>query len=190
MLTPRFVDALAHAFELHQEQFRKQTEIPYISHLMSVSALVLEDGGDEDEAIAALLHDAIEDQGVAREEIAARFGDRVAEMVAGCTDAWTRPKPPWRERKEAYLRRLGDADASVVRVSLADKLHNARAILLDYRRDGDGLWKRFSAGPGEQLWYYHSLLEIYRRRSDSPLVAELARAIDELERLVHRPQQA
>jgi (p)ppGpp synthase/HD superfamily hydrolase len=135
VLTTRFDDAFRYAHALHQHQLRKGTTIPYITHLMAVAALVVEHGGDEDQAIAGLLHDAAEDQGGAATlaQIRARFGDAVADIVADCTDAWTEPKPPWRARKEAYLRELPSKPPASLLVSLADKTHNAEAIRFDYR---------------------------------------------------------
>jgi GTP pyrophosphokinase len=185
-LSPRFEDALVFAARLHAAQTRKGSSTPYIAHLLSVAALVLEQGGDEDLAIAALLHDAIEDQGGAatREAIRARFGDRVTAVVDGCTDADTQPKPPWRARKEAYLAHLPAAPPEVRLVSAADKLHNARAILADYRRMGDDLWPRFQGGKAGTLWYYRALVTVYRQAGSTPLVEELDRTVTELERLV------
>ncbi len=138
----RFEDALAYAARLHAGQRRKGTDIPYVSHLLAVASLAIENGADEDEAIAALLHDAVEDQGGRRRlhAIRRRYGARVAELVAGCTDADVTPKPPWRQRKVRYLEHLRTASPSVRLVSACDKLHNARAILADYRRLGDALW--------------------------------------------------
>ena len=172
-LTPRFDDAVTEARRLHGGQRRKGTDIPYVAHLLSVSAIVLEDGGSEDEAIAGLLHDVIEDVPVegTEEFIRERFGDRVADIVSACSDSTTFPKPPWRERKESYLAHLESASPDVLRVSLADKLHNARAILYDLRTVGDSLWARFTAAsPGDQLWYYRSLADVFAgaRRARSP----------------------
>ena len=139
VLSRRYAEAFAYASALHARQVRKGTNVPYLSHLMSVSALVLEDGGDEDEAIAGLLHDAVEDQGgrPTLEEIERRFGEKVARIVLACSDSETEPKPPWRERKERYVAHIRHAEADVRRVSSADKLHNARSILADYRVIGD-----------------------------------------------------
>jgi (p)ppGpp synthase/HD superfamily hydrolase len=188
-LSPRFEDALVFAARLHAAQTRKGSGTPYIAHLLSVAALVLEQGGDEDLAIAALLHDAIEDQGGAatREAIRARFGDRVTAVVDGCTDADTQPKPPWRARKEAYLAHLPAAPPEVRLVSAADKLHNARAVLHDYRHQGERLWRRFNAGKKDQLWYYRSLVDVLKkgRRRPSALVRELERVVFELEQAVN-----
>lgn len=183
LLNERFEEALGYAARLHRTQQRKSTKIPYVSHVLGVASLVLEDGGSQDEAIAALLHDAVEDQGGAPtlELIRQRFGDAVAGIVAGCSDTDQEPKPPWRARKEAYLSHLEEADPSVLRVSLADKLHNARAIARDLRTHGESVWSRFNAGREEQLWYYHALLDVFRRRSRSPLVDDLEAVIQQLD---------
>jgi len=185
-LGPRFEQALRFAVEVHAGQKRKGTEIPYIAHLLGVCALVLEDGGDEDEAIAALLHDAGEDAGGRErvEEIRARFGDRVARIVEECSDTLETPKLPWRERKEGYLARLEHASAEALRVSLADKLHNARAIARDHGEIGQKVWERFNADHDDVLWYHRSLADIFRRRSDSAMRVELARVVTDLGRLV------
>jgi (p)ppGpp synthase/HD superfamily hydrolase len=183
----RFAAALVYTTEVHELQRRKGTEIPYLAHLLAVASLVLEDGGDEDEAIAGLLHDAIEDTDVTFDDLTARFGPKVAEIVQGCSDTDVKPKPPWRARKEAYLVHLIDARPEVVRVSLADKVHNARSVLFDYRLMGEELWARFNPD-ADQLWYYRSLVEVFRRVSRSPLVDELDRAVTELEGLTrHAP---
>src|SRR5690606_28697568 len=142
----------SYALALHGRHARKGTRIPYASHLLAVAALVLEDGGDEDYAIAALLHDAIDDQAASPAELRARFGERVARIVVACTDNEGDPEPPWRVRKERYLAHIADAPADVRRVSCADKLHNARAILRDYRTEGEALWSRFNAGRDEVMW--------------------------------------
>jgi (p)ppGpp synthase/HD superfamily hydrolase len=179
----RLADALAYATEIHGQQRRKGTDVPYVAHLLAVASLVLEDGGDEDEAIAALLHDAIEDQGgVTFELLEARYGGKVAAIVDGCSDMDLMPKPTWRARKEAYIAHLRDAQPEVVRVSLADKVHNARSLLFDYRLMGDELWARFNP-EADQLWYYRALVDVFRRVSASPLVDELDRVVTELERL-------
>ncbi len=182
-LSNRFEQALVYAHKLHREQTRKGGNVPYISHLLSVAALVLENGGDEDEAIAALLHDAVEDQGgkATREVILNMFGKRVAEIVDGCTDADTIPKPPWRERKEQYIAKLRHASSSVRKVALADKLHNARSILGDLSRDGKATWDKFTGGKSGTLWYYRTLLEVFLETdADSWLVQELNRVVGEL----------
>lgn len=184
-LTPRFDRALRLARELHANQTRKGTSIPYLAHLLAVTALVLEEGGDEDLAIAALLHDAVEDQGGVEvlQVIRREFGDRVADIVDGLTDTYESPKPPWRPRKERYIAHLLEADPDVVRVSLADKLHNARSIRADLRLQGDDLWDRFRGGKQGTLWYYHRLVEVFRQITDSPLSDELARVVADIEAL-------
>jgi (p)ppGpp synthase/HD superfamily hydrolase len=185
MLTNRFEGALLYAIRLHAHQIRKGSRVPYISHLLGVTALVLEDGGNEDQAIAALLHDAVEDQGglATLEDIRSRFGEHVATIVEGCTDAFTLPKPPWRERKETYIAHLRRAGVDVRRVSLADKLHNARTILVDLRRNGEVVWRRFNGGKGGTLWYYRSLVEVFQKIDHSPMVDELANVVAEIEKL-------
>lgn len=185
MLT-RFEEALVFATRLHTRQIRKGSGIPYISHLLAVCALVLEYGGNEDEAIAALLHDAIEDQGgeAIRQEIQQRFGETVVNIVNGCTDADTAPKPPWRPRKEAYIAHLQSASPSILLVSAADKLHNTRSILSDYRVVGEEVWQRFKAGKEGTLWYYRALLAAFKTRGTTPLIMELERVMNELEATV------
>jgi (p)ppGpp synthase/HD superfamily hydrolase len=184
-MTERFEQALQLAARLHSKQRRKGTRIPYVAHLLAVTALVLEDGGDEDQSIAALLHDAVEDQGGLKvlEDIRLRFGERVAVIVAGCSDSVQSPKPPWKERKERYIQRLQTASPDILLVSLADKLHNARSILADLEQHGDQVWWRFNGRREGTLWYYRSLLTIYQARSHSQMVAELGRIIDEIEKI-------
>ncbi|GAA6622118.1 HD domain-containing protein [Scytonema sp. NUACC26] len=175
-LTHRFEQALVYATRLHAKQTRKGSKVPYISHLLSVAALVLEDGGDEDEAISALLHDAVEDQGgkATREAILHMFGERVIEIVDGCTDADTIPKQLWKERKEQYIEKLRCASASVRKVALADKLHNARSILKDLDREGEAVWEKFKGGKEGTLWYYRTLAELFLTTDpNSWLVREL-----------------
>jgi GTP pyrophosphokinase len=182
-LTRRFGEAFEFAREKHAGQKRKGTEIPYLAHLLAVAALVLEDGGNEDEAIAALLHDVIEDQGVRPQEIEERFGARVARIVQGCSDTDQMPKPPWRQRKERYLAHLDQAPPDVLRVSAADKLHNLRCIVADYRSLGEQVWKRFKGGREGTLWYYRSLARAFRQLCPGFLSDELERNLAELERL-------
>lgn len=179
MLTNRYDDALLYASELHRAQVRKGTPIPYMSHLLSVSALVLKNGGDEDQAIAGLLHDAVEDQGglPTLEAIRERFGDRVASIVSDCTDSWAEPKPPWRERKEAYIAALPGKRPESLLVSLADKTDNARAIMGDYREIGDEVWTRFTGKKEGTRWYYQSLTEFFSKNYPSPLASELSRTV-------------
>lgn len=187
-LTSRFESALIYATRLHANQVRKGSDIPYISHLLSVAALVLEDGGSEDEAIAALLHDAIEDQGGAktREEIRQKFGEKVVSIVDGCTDSEVIPKPPWKERKQRYIERLRYASPEVLRVSQADKLHNARSILADWYRGGEAVWNKFKGGKQGTLWYYRSLLAVYQEAGSSFLSEELERVIAQLEQFTKK----
>ena len=184
-LTARFPQALVYAAELHKKQVRKGGRVPYVAHLLSVAGIVLEYGGDEEEAIAALLHDAVEDQGGApiRDEIRSRFGDRVAAIVDGCTDADTQPKPPWRQRKEAFVESIPTASPSVLLVAAADKLHNARSILADYREIGEPLWDRFTGRKQGTLWYYRALVDVFRKAGPAPLVDELDRVVTEVEDL-------
>jgi (p)ppGpp synthase/HD superfamily hydrolase len=186
VLGERFQRALGLALELHRDQVRKGPKrIPYVAHLLGVASIVLEDGGDEDEAIAALLHDGPEDRGggATLERIRAEFGERVAAIVEGCSDTLEQPKPPWRARKERYLGHLEEAPPDVLHVSLADKVHNARAILGDYREVGEELWSRFRGTREESLWYYRALAELFSRRRPGPLAEELARTVDEIEAL-------
>lgn len=178
----RFDEAFAHAHHLHRNQIRKGADIPYVSHLMAVCALVVENGGDEDQAIAALLHDAAEDCGgeAALEEIRARFGEGVARIVEDCTDGMTVPKPEWRARKEAYLARLPAKAPRSLLVSAADKVHNAESILWDYRRHGDAVWSRFTAGRDGTIWYYRRLADILGERVPASLGERLAAAVASL----------
>ncbi|MCT7658298.1 HD domain-containing protein [Mycobacterium deserti] len=183
-LGPKFHEALTYAAELHRTQTRKASEVPYIGHLLSVAGLVIEADGTEAEAIAALLHDAAEDQGgdTTLAEIEERFGADVAGIVEECSDTVITPKPPWRERKQNYIAHLGKASDSTIRVSMADKLDNARAILRDLRRYGPKVWQRFNTDdPFDHLWYYNALLDVYRGRSQSWIVDELALVIRALE---------
>jgi (p)ppGpp synthase/HD superfamily hydrolase len=184
-LGARFNEAFLFAAEKHASQTRKKTDVPYISHLMSVASLVLEAGGGEDEGVAALLHDVVEDCGghPVLEEIRQRFGDRVSNIVEGCTDAYTIPKPPWKQRKLDYLEVLRRADEDVRLVSAADKLHNVRSILADYRREGDSVWERFSGRRDGTLWYYRAVLDVLRQGKANRLVDELERVVTELETL-------
>lgn len=179
MLTERFDDAFRYAHRLHRTQTRKGTPIPYISHLMTVAALVVEHGGNEDQAIAGLLHDAAEDQGGAETlaHIRKTFGDPVAAIVSDCTDAWTEPKPEWRPRKEAYLAILPGKPAQSLLVSLADKTHNAEAILFDYRVLDDRLWERFNGGADGTRWYYNALAHVFSEGVPGRLADRLWRAV-------------
>lgn len=191
LLGERFDAAFAMASAHHRRQLRKGTEVPYLSHLLAVAGIALELGGSEDEAIAALLHDLVEDGGgpAGLAEIRTRFGDDVARIVAASSDTDVEPKPPWQARKQAYVDAIARKQPDELRVSLADKLHNARSILLDLRSQGPSLWTRFSAGgEGPVLWYYRALASAFTaRRSDlggaGPWVDELVRTVGEIERL-------
>jgi GTP pyrophosphokinase len=182
-LSERFEQALTFAVRRHSGHTRKGTDIPYVSHLLAVAGLVLEHGGGETEAIAALLHDAVEDRKATLDEIRGRFGAEVAHIVAGCSDTDEFPKPAWKERKLAHIAHLATADPSTRLVSAADKLHNARAILADYRQVGDRLWERFNAGKEETLWYYGEIVRVLRQAGNSALVDELERTVAAIARL-------
>lgn len=186
-LSPCFEDWLVFATRLHASQKRKSTTIPYIAYLLGVASIALEHGATEDEAIAALLHDSVEDAdgdpGVVRAEIRRRFGSAVLAIVDGCTDADQRPKPPWRPRKEKYIAHLPEASPSIRLVSVSDKLYNARAILSDYRAIGEALWGRFNGGRDGTLWYYRALADTFGRLGPGRLAEELDRVVGEIERL-------
>jgi (p)ppGpp synthase/HD superfamily hydrolase len=179
MLTSRYDNALLYASELHRLQVRKGTRIPYMSHLLSVSALVLKNGGDEEQAIAGLLHDAAEDQGgqPTLDEIRKKFGARVADIVLDCTDTLEDPKPDWNVRKQAFVASIAAKSPDSLLVSLADKTDNARAIMGGYREIGDRVWDRFKGGKDGTIWYYQSLSELFSKHYPSPLAAELARIV-------------
>ena len=186
MFSERFFEALRYAAAAHDGQLRKGTTVPFFSHLMGVASIVMDAGGDEDEAIAALLHDAAEDTGGRDrlDDIRTRFGDRAARIVEACTDSWETPKRPWMERKRAYLEHARHLKPDELRVSAADKVHNAYAILRDLRLHGDAVWNRFNATPEDVLWYYESLVKVYRHAGGGPLVDELARIVRGIEREV------
>ena len=188
----RLQRAFRYAAEKHEGQTRKQTAVPYLSHLMAVASLVLEAGGDEDMAIAALLHDVVEDcGGMPRlREVRKMFGPRVAKIVNGCTDSFGEPKAEWVERKKEYLREVKHADIETRLVSSSDKLHNVRTILTDYRRDGEAIWARFSGKKDGTLWYYRALSDEYQRRSPNRITRELEIAVAELERVVKQPSRS
>ncbi|HEY6579789.1 MAG TPA: HD domain-containing protein [Rubrobacter sp.] len=183
----KFENALVYASQLHKDQVRKGTSTPYITHLLAVASIVGENGGTQDEVVSALLHDAPEDQGgePTLREIRDRFGNEVAEIVDGCTDTYENPKPPWRERKERYLAHLANASDSVRLVSSADKLHNARTVLSDYRLLGEDLWTRFNGKKVGTLWYYRAIVDTLR--GDGPIVEELDRVVTDLETLSGKP---
>ncbi len=189
-LGPRFLRAFLFAAEKHSGQARKASTIPYIAHLMGVASLALEAGGDEDIAIAALLHDVVEDCGGAPmlKEVRRRFGKHVAEMVDGCTDADTEPKPPWRERKEKYIRRLKTEAADTRLVSASDKLNNIRSIISDYRAIGESVWSRFNGGRDGTLWYYRTLRDEFLRNKPNRVTREFDLAVKELESMTRANQ--
>ena len=184
----KFEEALTYAARLHRDQTRKATGIPYVTHLLAVAAIVGENGGTEDEVVAALLHDAPEDQGgeARLAEIRELFGAEVAAIVAGNSDTYQEPKPPWRGRKERYVAHVARAPHSVRLVSAADKLHNARSVLADLRCLGEDLWPRFNGGREGTLWYYRALVEAFRSAGSNPVVEELDRVVGELERLARK----
>jgi len=187
-LTQRYADAVLYASTLHAHQARKSTTIPYISHLLGVSSLVLEAGGDEDMAIAALLHDGPEDQGgqAVLDEISGRFGERVARIVEGSSDSLAedpKQKEPWKVRKEGYLSHLAEADIETLTVSLADKLHNARSIVSDLRITGSDMWSRFNAPPASIIWFYEQIVSIAKGSQAHPfLVTNLSEAVEAMTR--------
>lgn len=181
-LGSRLQRAFRYALEQHAGQTRKKTAVPYISHLMAVASLVLEAGGDEEMAIAALLHDVVEDcGGLPRlREVREMFGARVARIVKGCTDAYVEPKPEWLQRKKHYLHELKNEDTETRLVSACDKLHNARTVLADYRQEGEGVWSRFTGKKNGTLWYYRALSREFQRRDASRISSELAVTVSTL----------
>jgi (p)ppGpp synthase/HD superfamily hydrolase len=183
LLSDRYRAALTFAFDLHRRQERKGSGVPYVAHVLGVSSLTMEYGGDEDAAIAALLHDAVEDHGglVMLGQIENAFGSNVAAIVLSCTDSHESPKPPWRERKEKYIAHLRAAPPEAQLVAACDKLYNLRTILADYRTVGEALWGRFTGGREGVLWYYQTLAD--RGFSiDNPVVADFRAAAAELAR--------
>ncbi len=188
-LSPRFEEALQYAALVHAGQKRKGTGTPYLAHLLGVASIAIEYGADESQAIAALLHDAAEDAGGRGrlEDIAARFGDDVAEMVAGCSDSLDLPKPPWRDRKEKYLAHLHKTPERARLVSAADKLYNARALLHLYRVQQENAWRQFDGGREGTLWYYRALVQAFRRGGSNQLVEELDRVVSQLVLLASAP---
>jgi (p)ppGpp synthase/HD superfamily hydrolase len=184
-LGERFEKALVYAARLHARQAQKGTGRPYVGHLLGVASIVIRNGGDEDQAIAALLHDAVEDQGglPTLRAIRRRFGARVARIVEGCSDSFTTPKPPWRDRKEKYIAHVRKAPADVRLVSAADKLDNARTIVADLRGIGDRVWSRFKGRKDGTLWYYREILAAFEEAGSNAVVEELGRTVREMERL-------
>jgi (p)ppGpp synthase/HD superfamily hydrolase len=190
-LSPQFEKALTYATRIHGGQLRKKTRIPYIAHIIGVAAIAMEYGANETEAIAALLHDAVEDCGGAKRlrDIERKFGKKVARIVDGCTDTDRTPKPPWLERKKAYIAHVRHAPMPTKLVSASDKLHNVRAILMDYRKEGERLWSRFNAGKHGAPWYYRSLETASPGKRIEPLVQELNRTLTQLEFLSNHGAQ-
>ncbi len=188
-LGTRFADAVQLAVDLHSQQARKGSTIPYLGHLLGVCGLVIDAGGSEDEAIAALLHDAVEDQGGAPtlERIRAQFGSNVAAIVEACSDTDVVPKPPWRQRKEAYIEHMQTASASVLRISAADKLNNLRAIVRDYVQIGEKLWLIFNPD-ADQVWYYGALLRVFMTRLPGPMTEELRQTYNTLLDVMKMPE--
>lgn len=184
-LGPRFQRAFEFAAKQHSGQTRKASTIPYIAHLMGVASLVFEAGGDENLAIAALLHDVVEDCGGAPmlKQIRRRFGSRVAKIVDGCTDAYQLPKPPWHDRKVSYINRLKKEDDETRLVSAADKLNNVRSILSDYRVIGESVWSRFNGGRDGTLWYYRTLRDEFMRSTPNRITRDFDLAVRDLESL-------
>src|ERR1051325_3796667 len=183
-LSQKFEEALVYANRMHCDQTRKKTGVPYIGHILGVAAITLEYGGNETEAIGALLHDVVEDCGGAERlvEIRNKFGDSVAKIVDGCTDADETPKPLWRERKERYIEHLKESDSPTRLVSASDKLHNTRAILADLRRHGSEVFERFIGKKDGTLWYYRALVTAFREHGDhTDLIDELDRVVTEIE---------
>ena len=185
-LGERFIDALGYSARAHAGQRRANDGQPYVAHLLRVAGLVIQDGGAEDEAIAALLHDAVEDQGGLERlnDIRARYGHSVADIVDECTDSYGDPKPPWRARKEQYLARLADASPGALRVSMADKLDNVNSLLRAYRIDGEELWEHSNKGADDVRWYYGTLAARFAELRPGPLADELSRTVAELERVL------
>jgi (p)ppGpp synthase/HD superfamily hydrolase len=190
-LSRHFEKALTYATRIHGGQLRKKTRIPYIAHIIGVAAIAMEYGANETEAIAALLHDAVEDCGGAKRlrDIERKFGKKVARIVDGCTDTDRTPKPPWLERKKAYIAHVRHAPMPTKLVSASDKLHNVRAILMDYRKEGETLWSRFNAGKHGALWYYRALVNAFTGKRIEPLVEELNRTLTQLEFLSNHGAQ-
>lgn len=189
VLSDRFADAFTYAFHLHRYQFRKVNAVPYISHLMSVAALVLEDGGSEDEAIAALLHDAVEDQGgePIRVEILHRYGSRVAAIVDACTVPPRAPRQTWKSHKLDYLAQIRNAPPEAQRVILADKLHNLRSLILNLHQTGESIWTSFAANKLDNLWLHQALADLFEQHIHSSMVAEFRQQLHTLLRLATDP---
>ena len=179
--SPRLDDAIALATDAFRDVRRKGSGIPYLSHLLQVMVYVAEAGGDEDQMIAAVLHDYLEDiDGATADEVEDRFGMRVARLVEGLSDAVSRPKPPWKERKQRYLDHLRTAPAELKLISCADKLHNAESIHRDFLVIGDLLWDRFTASRDETLWYYASIVDALAHQWHAPLLDRLRGEVESM----------
>jgi (p)ppGpp synthase/HD superfamily hydrolase len=186
-LSEKFEEALIYATHAHGDQTRKKTGIPFVAHILGVTAIALEYGANETEAIGALLHDTVEDCGGADRlrDIREKFGDDVARIVDGCTDTYETPKPPWMERKRAYIKHLKDSDCPTRLVSASDKLHNTRALLAELRRHGLEVFERFAGKKDGTLWYYRTLVTAFRQHGDhSDLIDELDRVVSDIETFV------
>jgi (p)ppGpp synthase/HD superfamily hydrolase len=186
-LSEKFEEALIYATHAHGDQMRKKTGIPFVAHILGVTAIALEYGANETEAISALLHDTVEDcGGVERlRDIREKFGDDVARIVDGCTDTYKMPKPAWLERKRSYIEHLKDSDSSTRLVSASDKLHNTRALLAELRRRGVEVFERFGGKKDGSVWYYRTLVTAFRQHGDhSDLIDELDRVVSEIEHFV------
>jgi (p)ppGpp synthase/HD superfamily hydrolase len=190
-LSPQFEKALTYATRIHGGKLRKKTRIPFVAHILGVAAIAMEYGANETEAIGALLHDAVEDCGGAKRlrDIERKFGKKVAKIVEGCTDTDQTPKPPWLERKKAYVVHVRHASTPTKLVSASDKLHNVRAILMDYRKEGEKVWSRFNRGKEGALWYYRALVNAFKGKRIRPLVQELNRTLTQLEFLSNNGAQ-
>ena len=187
MMSERFVGAVEFANELHGDQIRKGTTVPYISHLLIVSGIVLQHGGSEDEAIGALLHDTVEDCGgkPVMDRIHKRFGDKIVDLVDGCSEKDIQPKPPWLERKKSYIENIKSSTPSVRLITCADKIHNASSIILEYRKVGEKVWDRFKGNKTETLWFYSSFIEAMQAAGENrPILNELILVVNELEELI------
>ena len=179
----KFTNALSFTATLHNGQLRKGTQIPYISHLLSVSVIVMRNGGDEEQVIAALLHDSVEDQGgiTLLSDIESKFGARVAKIVRQCSDSFEKPKPPWDQRKKAYVASIAHKSDDAILISMADKADNAHTILNNYRKIGEKLWELFRGGREGTLWYYRACVDAFGNRSNSDLYQELADLVSQIE---------
>jgi (p)ppGpp synthase/HD superfamily hydrolase len=183
--SPRIDDALGFVAHAFRARVRKGTGIPYLTHLLAVMVIVAEHGGDEEQMLAALLHDYLEDiEGASAAEVEQRFGARVARLVEALSDSVEHPKPPWQERKQSYLDKLAGEPADLKLISAADKLHNARSLLRDHENVGEALWSRFTASREQTLWYYESVCVALGTGWQHPLLDELERTVAQLRQRV------